>query len=675
MNKLLKWSLIASGTAAVLILLAVLIIPRFVDVNRYRPQIEQQVTRITGRPFVLGGELDLSIFPWMGLTLSDLSLGNPEGFDQKEFITIKRFEVRVKVLPLFSRTIQVKKFVVDTPEIFLVKSRAGDTNWDMGQTQPSTPKKQPAGTVDHGRKPANTLPVKALFVDEFSIRNGRIHYSDPGLKVKKEISSISLTLGNLNLEDPIKVAFSALADGRPLSLNGLVGPIGKNPGMGTIPLDITLKALDDITLGVKGAVMDPIKTPGFDLDLDLSPFSPRKLLTTLGNSAPLLTADPKVLEHLQLKFHLKGDATAVRVSNGTLTLDDSTLTFSARASDLSKPDLDVDMAVDTINLDRYLPPKKSPTPPAETVKSPPESPAAVRAGIDYAPLRKLAIDVTLKIKSLVAQKAQLQAVQMTLRGKNGRFNLDPLSLDLYQGTIVSRADLDVTTDTPRINLTVDAEKIASGALIADVLEKKIIQGQVTATMGITLAGDTPEAIKKSLNGRGNLKFTDGAIIGIDIPGMVRNLKASFGRGEQPATPPRTDFAELMLPFTITSGRVDATGATLSSPLLRVMAKGTADLVTETLNMRVEPKFVSTLTGQGDTQERSGLTVPVLITGTLDKPIFSPDLKSMVQSIVPDQEALKSLIKDGKIDKEAIQKTGENIKQLFKGFQPFKGTQE
>lgn len=675
MNKRLKWFLIASGTFVSLILLAILIVPQVVDVNRYRPQIEHQVTQATGRPFVLGGELDLSVFPWMGLTLSDLTLGSPAGFDQKEFITIKRFEVRVKVLPLFSRTIQVKKFVVDTPQIFLVKNTTGGTNWNMGQTQPATSKQQPADRGAPAGKAAGSLPFKALFVDEFAIQNGGIHYSDLGLKVKKEISNITLTLEDLNLEDPIKVDFSAIADGHPLSLNGLVGPIGKEPGRGTIPLDLTLQALDEITMKVKGAVTDPITTPEFDLGIGLSDFSPRKLLTALGNSTPILTADPRVLEHLQLNLHLKGDPGAVSVSNGTLILDDSTLTFSARAKDFSKPDLDVDMVVDKIDLDRYLPPKQSPGTPTETVKDPPEPSTTANAKIDYAPLRKLIVDTTLKIESLVAQKAKLQKVQMTIRGKNGHFNLDPLSLDLYQGTIVSRADLDVTTDTPKINLTVDAQKIASGALIADVLEKKVIQGQVNSTIGIAFAGETPGAIKKSLNGRGNLKFTDGAIIGIDIPGMVRNVKASFGLGEQTTTPPRTDFAELILPFTITNGLVDITDTALNSPLLRVTAKGTTDLTTETLDMRVEPKFVSTLKGQGDTKERSGLMVPVLVTGTLDKPRFSPDLKSMVQSIIPDEKALKSLVKDGKIDKDAVQKTGEDIKQLFKGFLPLKGNKE
>lgn len=671
MGKILKWLLIATGTFAGLIILAVLIVPRFVDVNNYKPQIEQQVTKATGRSFVLGGEIDLSIFPWVGVSLSDLTLGSPKGFDQRTFITVKEFEVRVKVLPLLSKTVEVKKFVVDSPEIFLVKDKTGATNWDMGGTQASTPPKQRGDTnASAGEQTIGEFPIKALLVDEFTIHKGLVHYSDLGLKVKKEVSDITLTLGNLSLKDRVSVAFSAVADGQPIALEGFVGPVGPKPGTGKIPLDLTLKALNEITMKLTGEVIDPVTTPEFNLDIALASFSPKKILTALGVTQPMATADPRAMKSLSLNLTLKGTPKKAAISNGTLVLDDSTMTFTARAEDFSKPDIGFDMAIDSIDIDRYLPPNQEPVKPSEKAQLPsqPTQPTEKASSkIDYAPLRTLAIDGTLKIASLVAKRAKLQDIEVKVTGRNGRFSLDPLSLDLYGGTLVSKVDLNVTTDTPRINFAVDAEKIASGPLLADLLEKKIVQGQLDSSVRLAFAGDTPAGIKKSLNGGGNLTFTDGAIIGIDIPGMVRNVKASFGVGERPATPPSTDFAELKVPFTITGGLVNTTNTTLYSPLLRIMAKGTADLVAESIDMRVEPKFVSTLKGQGDTEERSGLMVPILVTGTFDQPKFRPDLTSMAKEIIPDREALESMVKDGKIDKDAVKKKGEEIKELFKGF--------
>ena len=103
----------------VVVVTALLIVPKFVNVEKYKPEIEKKVTEYTGRPFILGGKLSLSLFPWVGVSLSDVHLGNPKGFKEKDFISIKSFEVRVKVLPLLSKTVEVKRFVLVEPRIVL----------------------------------------------------------------------------------------------------------------------------------------------------------------------------------------------------------------------------------------------------------------------------------------------------------------------------------------------------------------------------------------------------------------------------------------------------------------------------------------------------------------------------------------------------------------------------
>ena len=59
--------------------------------------------------------------------------------------------------------------------------------------------------------------------------------------------------------------------------------------------------------------------------------------------------------------------------------------------------------------------------------------------------------------------------------------------------------------------------------------------------------------------------------------------------------------------------------------------GDAHLVKEKLDFRVEPKFVATIKGQRDTKQRSGIMVPVLVTGTFSEPKFRPDLERIPSS--------------------------------------------
>ena len=95
--------------------------------------------------------------------------------------------------------------------------------------------------------------------------------------------------------------------------------------------------------------------------------------------------------------------------------------------------------------------------------------------------------------------------------------------------------------------------------------------------------------------------------------------------------PRTNFTEFKVPFTITNGNVKTPGSSLQSPLLHLSAVGNADLVKETLDFRIEPKLVASLKGQGDDKDRSGVVVPVLVSGTFSEPKFRPDLKSISAS--------------------------------------------
>ena len=72
MKKVIKWFLIAAGFLVVVVIAMLLLIPVFMDVQKYKPYIERRVSEAVGRPFTMGEELKASLFPWAGIYLSDL---------------------------------------------------------------------------------------------------------------------------------------------------------------------------------------------------------------------------------------------------------------------------------------------------------------------------------------------------------------------------------------------------------------------------------------------------------------------------------------------------------------------------------------------------------------------------------------------------------------------------
>jgi len=662
MNKAIKWILMVGGGLIVLVIAALLIIPMFVDVQKYKPELEKRVAEATGRPFTLGGDLSLSLFPWAGVSLSDLHLGNPPGFQEKDFLFVKSFEVRVKLLPLISKEIQVKRFILEGTRIVLERRKDGRGNWE-GLGKPSKEKEKLPE-----KKPSEGLPIKALAVGEVAITDGSALWIDHVKGERREISDVALRLDDVSLDRPVHLTLSAQLDGKPLSLEGDLGPLGKDPGKGIIPLDLSIKALKQLDMRLKGKLTELVSRKQFDLELNVSPFSPRELLASLGQKFPVSTADPKALTRVALKAKLKGDPENISVSDGALDLDESKLTFTVKAKDFSRPDVAFDLNLDTIDLDRYLPPPSKKK--ADEEKKKAEAPKPDRKKMDYTPLRRLILDGAIRVGKLKARDVKIQDLSMKVTGKDGLFNLDPLALNLYKGGMSVRGAFDVRKDVPKINMELQAKGIQSGSLLKDLLKKDFLEGTAQSRVAISMVGDDAEKIKSTLNGNGDFLFKDGAIVGIDLAGMIRNIKSIFGLAEKDKKKPRTDFSELHSPFTITNGVVNTSNTSMSSPLLRVLAAGKADLVKEDLDFRVEPTFVATIKGQDDTKQRSGITVPVLVTGSFNSPKFCPDLKGMVKNALGDPSKLKEILKGpGKETGESAPKE-EKLKGLLKSL-PFK----
>jgi len=686
MKKLIKWLAIIGGSLLILLIAALLIIPLFVNIEDVKPQIENRVAQTTGRPFMLMGSLDLSLFPWAGFSMSDVHLGNLPNFTEKDFITVKDFEIRVKLLPLLFKDIQVKRFVIKQPCIVLVKNKNGRTNWEMVTTAEigGFPEKKEEQQTPARKAPLEELPLKSLAVGEFAVTDGTLIWIDHESNVKKEISNLSLSLENVSLDRPIGLNLSALVDKWPLMLAGSIGPVGKNIGQGPIPVDVTLKAVEQVEMHLAGIIKEAIGNPQYDMTLKLAPFSPRKLLSALDSSFEIQTTDPGVLNRFSLETAIKGNTTAATLTGGHLQLDQTELSFTVTAREFTKPDVTFDLALNNMDLDRYLPPPAQKPDNEKDAKQ-----KTARQGTqntDYAPLRKIILDGRMKADALTINHAKIENLSLKVTAKNGVFHLDPLTMNLYQGHVATKGTVDIQQAAPQSQMVLQTNDIRVNPFLKDVVDKDMLEGVLNAQINMKTTGDDPANIKKTLNGSGDLLFKDGSIKGVDIGGMIQNVSAAFGLSENKEMTSRTDFSEFHVPFTIKNGIFNTTATTLTSPLLRLFAAGSADLVKETLDFRIEPKFVGTFKGQGDTQARTGVTVPVNVSGTFTSPTFRPDLANLIQQNlageIPSMTDLEKNLQNLKkavptedapkvLEEKAKKALEDKAKDLFRGFSPGK----
>ena len=169
MKRPLKKWLLGAVSLGFLVMAALLVMPRFIDLNRYKAYLEKRLSTMTGYPVTLGGKIDLSLFPWVGFAFTDLHIGNPDGFAEKDFVSAEAIEMRVKLIPLLSGDLEVKRFVVDSPRIVLVKNRGGRGNWErLGRKSAlrlqglrRTGPHPPPPTADRSR-PCRNLPFERV---------------------------------------------------------------------------------------------------------------------------------------------------------------------------------------------------------------------------------------------------------------------------------------------------------------------------------------------------------------------------------------------------------------------------------------------------------------------------------------------------------------------------------
>ncbi|MGH8258953.1 MAG: AsmA family protein, partial [Steroidobacteraceae bacterium] len=123
------------------IIIAVITIRLIVNPNDYKGRIEQAVKTSTGRELSLPGDIKLSVFPWIAVQLGPASLGNPPGFGSQPFASVRRASLRVRLLPLLRKQLQVGRVEVDGLDLQLLKNAQGHGNWEMSQSgaAPSQP--------------------------------------------------------------------------------------------------------------------------------------------------------------------------------------------------------------------------------------------------------------------------------------------------------------------------------------------------------------------------------------------------------------------------------------------------------------------------------------------------------------------------------------------------------
>ena len=566
----------------VVLLIAVLAFALTFDANNYKPQIIEQVEKATGRDFSIAGDINLSIFPWIGLKVEDVTLGNEKGFDAEHFAAIKQLDIKVNVLPLLKKEVEINTVRLHGLNLALEVAKDKSNNWSgLAQAETTAGEADTAAADKAAATEGAGLPLQSLMVEGFEIDDAVILYDDRSSNTRATVSELDLKTGAIQFEQPIAVSLSAHIKNEQPAIDSRL----KMSTNFTFNKELTIFNLSDFAVTVFAAanefikqdeqleittsidvsmdeqrivvnqlqlsamgtatvanfsVMQFLQTPLIQGDIEVQPFNGREVAKRVGVVLPEM-ARADALHEVAIKTKIKLQGEKLEADDFSLKLDDSTLSGWVHLINISKQQLRYDLAFDQLNLDDYLPPVVEPAAGEQQVVAAGSADAAAAADstgdekieLPLEMMRQLDVQGDFRITSLSAMKYDIKQFAMTTTAQQGDISIKPVSMQVLDGQVTSAVKINVQKDIPTYNIDLDLNQLQAGPVANPFLigvmgdEELTMEGAVNVVMAVKTTGETVNQLKKASLGQIVLDMKQTAVKGFDPEYFMRSSVAGY----------------------------------------------------------------------------------------------------------------------------------------------------
>jgi AsmA protein len=659
-----------------------------------RQKIVEQVKEKTGRDLVIAGPVHFTLFPILGVSLEKVSLSNPPGMDGS-LVKMQALDVSLEAQSLIWQPVKINSIVLRKPTFDFQVDKSGHNNWEFAegnayrryaelQTPGTRSDVEPVATDPTAQTPSHSHSKRHrtanLELKSVRIEDGKISFTDERTGKARNFSDINVKVRLGALQNPLKGRGNFVWRGQRVNFDGKLsnveGVLRHKPGhlsFNTSNALITASYDGGVLLGDE-AYLEGAVTTKVD--------STRALADWFGTELPPVSG----FGPLSIRGTLKTSGNVTDFSNAVFELDGQTAKGEIKVTTGGvRPHVEANLNIAELDLNKYLTSAVTGITATEgTAQEQGERSAtpALKPGIADGPAPKPKPDQIEKLLNATPgtkvygarQRAGWSSKQMNMallaiadgdaRVRIGKLHFKKMTIgqssvavamqdkamratfndvQLYQGHGKGTVTIDGTTDTAaNVAANFDLEDISAGPFLRDAADFGWIAGKTNVSLQLTANGASQLQLVESLNGTAGFYFSDGAIVGFNLPGAVRGISRGDFSKLKAAPSEKTDFSELKATFQIKDGVAQNSDLQLVSPLLRVSGAGTVRLPERTLDYTVKPKLVASLEGQEGEKGLSGIEVPVRITGSWDKPEYQADLKGILANPDKTVEAIKKI---------------------------------
>jgi AsmA protein len=669
MAKLLKVLGIVLGALVGLVVIAMFAVSLFFDPNDYKAEIAAAVEESTGRALTLEGDLELELFPRLRIAVGEAALANAAGFGEEPFARIQSARLQLGLIPLIlSQSLQIDEARLEGVTLNLARDAQGRDNWqDLGAAAATAEPAAPEPQAPPSPEAAEATMTMTFEVDAIVIDNAEVNWVDAAAGTRWQLADFNLELADLEPDTafPMSISFALTGDELAINLaaemqatlglddniytfqdlvvdidgNGAAWPGGEGAvalsfdtltaNLGEESLDLQGLALEFLNLNVTGNLSGRQLFTGLSLTgaVEIAEFDPRELMDAF--SVAIEIADPDVLRRVSATAELAYDANRMMLEQMSLTLDDSALTGAAgyRGETLS-----FDLTIDSINVDRYLPPAEDPA--QEEEGSLDEVDLPLDALRDFDAAGRMAVG------ALQFSGLSFSDVAFQLSAQDGRVRFTP-SASLYGGRYAGEIGIDVQADTALLTLEQQLTEVDAGALAEELLDSRMFTGAANLQMDLSATGANLGDVRRALDGNVTFALTDGTWEGIDMWYEMRRAKALFDRVDAPARDagdPRTPFSRISATGVIEDAVLTNRDLSANLDFMTLTGAGTVNLLTDEMSFDLTARVADGERVQADPlmADLVGDELPLRVRGSLTAPSVSPDYSAMVRAEVQER---------------------------------------
>ncbi|MFM2480092.1 AsmA family protein [Celerinatantimonas sp. YJH-8] len=661
MRSILKWVL------AVIIVLIVIIAAALwlVDPNQFKPQIEQQVTQLTGRTFTIDGPISWQLLPSVGIELKDVKLMNPAGYPERPMAQLGELDLSLAVFPLLRGQLEIGNVTLKQAHVEIIKRAHGKSNLD-GLTGSATATHASASTTS--LKPAKTATASQATAANVDKSSSSVALSDLSI-ASVDIEDVQLLLRDETTHSEQSLQVQSLQLGR--------FQLGQNS-----PFSFVILAKSDqaaATLKGKGQLQ-------VDQKLNTIQMEPLQLNVNItGDALPQKQLDGQLTGHIKVTLQ----PLIARLDLSQISFDKITGKGSVTADLTNIPELNASLSLGQIDLNRYLKPADSTAPAASkaaTVNT--ETTSHSSAASTNRPLSDQEPDLSflqsfngqlnIDIQQVLYQKGSVGPITLQAQVKDGVASVSKANVQLYKGAVNVTGTLDSKSKHPDYQGDLTIKGIQLLPLLQDFAKVDLLSGELNSSVKIDGKGLSELRLQRDSVASGHFGLKDGAYHGANIGLLIRNTyhQLKGQKTEQTTTSNQsTEFTSLTGDFTKKDYRVTNSSLVMESALLKMNmhGKGTYQLDNQHIDYQLQVAVNGSLDGtaKNNIDALKNVTIPLEVTGTAPDHIkYKVDLKDVLKQEVKQQVNVEKKKLKKKVEHEK-DKLLDKLKNKLGNGLPFK----